>query len=625
MKRITPFLPWLIALLLIAFALLHFESDLLWKVQQYNLFLDTPLFFREQMVVSGGFLSYISCYFTQFFYHPWLGVLILCAWWLLLMWLIKRTFRIPNRWVIVTLIPVAILLIANMCLGYWHFFLRLQGYFFVATIGTTVGVALLWAFRALPEKLWVRIAFIVLATVIGYPLFGIYALAAVLFMAIWIWHLSDKRVQNIILSVVALLCIVAIPLFYYRYVYYQTFISDIWTTALPDFTAAKSFPRYYIPYYMLALFFLVMVIGATPILSKVRGEESSNSPKNSKNTKKQLKNQKKQSLIQWGLQGLLLAVLIGVVYHFWYKDDNFHHEIIMQRCIEKADWVGVLNEGKKQRTEPTRSIIMMHNIALSRVGRQTEEMYQFPEGKKNANTVIPFDMLHKVFSKTIYYQYGLLNDCHRMCVEKGVEYGWQVESLQYLASCSLLSGERQAAQKILDKLRHTKYHGEWADSMQVLLDNPLLIRQDRAIGPITHMLRYKNALGFDEDNVEKYVMNALAYQDSNDPYFQEQAVIAALWKRNPGLFWARFNRYTRLFPRGPIPRIFQEAAYFFGKNGQGPNPDMLPIDESVKKSYYAFIKEASNYSGVSAQTSRTILRPLFGNTFFYAYNYGMKY
>ena len=80
MKRFIPIFTWLTALLLIAIALLSFESDLLWKVQQYNLFLDTPLFFREQMVVSGGFLSYISCFFTQFFYHTWLGVLVLCGW-----------------------------------------------------------------------------------------------------------------------------------------------------------------------------------------------------------------------------------------------------------------------------------------------------------------------------------------------------------------------------------------------------------------------------------------------------------------------------------------------------------------------------------------------------------------
>ena len=51
MKRYIPILSWLGGMLLTAVALLWFESDLLWKVQQYNLFLDTPHFFREQMVV----------------------------------------------------------------------------------------------------------------------------------------------------------------------------------------------------------------------------------------------------------------------------------------------------------------------------------------------------------------------------------------------------------------------------------------------------------------------------------------------------------------------------------------------------------------------------------------------
>ena len=57
MKRVLFFLPWLGALLLVAVALLCFESDLLWKVQQYNLFLDTSLYFRDTMLVPGGFLS----------------------------------------------------------------------------------------------------------------------------------------------------------------------------------------------------------------------------------------------------------------------------------------------------------------------------------------------------------------------------------------------------------------------------------------------------------------------------------------------------------------------------------------------------------------------------------------
>ena len=98
---------WLVALLAVAIVLLTYESHLLWKVQEKNLFLCSLLFFKEQLVVPGGMLTWLGTFFTQFLYLPWLGVLMLCGWWWLLMWLIKRTFRITNRWSILMLIPVA--------------------------------------------------------------------------------------------------------------------------------------------------------------------------------------------------------------------------------------------------------------------------------------------------------------------------------------------------------------------------------------------------------------------------------------------------------------------------------------------------------------------------------------
>ncbi len=598
MKRVIPFLPWIGALLLIAVALLCFESDLLWKVQQYNLFLDTPHFFREQMVVSGGFLSYVSCYFTQFFYYPWIGVLMLCGWWLLLMWLTKRTFRIADNWAILALIPVAILLVTNMSLGYWHYFMRFRGYFFVPTIGTTAAVAMLWAFRALPKKLWLQIVAIVVSSVIGYPLMGVYGLAAVLLMGIWVWRLSDNRSQNVILTAIALLCIVAVPLFCYRYVYYQTFIDDIWKTAMPAFIVKESYPIYYTPYYILGGFFLLLVLFY----------------------RKALPAKLQKPLYSWSLQGLLVVAVAAGVWHFWYKDANFHHELAMQRSIEDADWEGVIRESEKQgEEEPTRPIVLMHDIALWRLGCQLDEMYNFPRGNKLGNTPMPFNLVYHVFGRMIYYQYGMLNDCHRMCMEDGVEYGWRVEVQKYLARCFILNGEKQAARKILYELRHTKYHDKWADDMLQLLDQPKQLAEDREMGPITHMLHYSNSLGFDSGNVENYVRIVLSRQDSSDPYFQEQAVIATLWKKDHKKFWPRFIHYARQHPHSPIPRVFQEAAYFFGMTGKGPNIDSMPIDESVKKSYDAFMKEVAQYKGRPVDLGRVALYPFFGNTYFYNY------
>ena len=124
-----------VGLVATAYFLLTYESDVLWKAQELNLFLDTPLFLRQQMVSSGWLISWLGAYFTEFFYHEALGVGMLCAWWAVLMLVIGRTFRIPMKWSVVLLIPVAALLLTIVDLGYWLYYLKLKGHFFAATIG----------------------------------------------------------------------------------------------------------------------------------------------------------------------------------------------------------------------------------------------------------------------------------------------------------------------------------------------------------------------------------------------------------------------------------------------------------------------------------------------------------
>ena len=231
---------------MVASALLYYEADLLWKVQQHNVFLNSSLFFHQQMVVPGGMLSYLGAFFSQHFYYPWVGVIVICVWWLLLMWLTKRAFFIPEKWMVLTLIPVAILLLANMELGYWVYVIKLRGFFYVPTLGVTAGTALLWAFRLLPEKLWVRAAFILLVALVGYPLMGVYASATVVLMGVMVWRHNANRGTQITLSLVALLSVLFIPLLYYHFVYYETNLSDIYTAALPVFSIVDDYPEFYL-------------------------------------------------------------------------------------------------------------------------------------------------------------------------------------------------------------------------------------------------------------------------------------------------------------------------------------------------------------------------------------------
>jgi hypothetical protein len=312
------------------------------------------------------------------------------------------------------------------------------------------------------------------------------------------------------------------------------------------------------------------------------------------------------------------AVCAGVAF-FWFKDENFHRELAMQHCMEQQDWEGVLKEAAQQKDEPTRAIVVMKNIALARLGRQGNEMFLYKNGSKDY--AAPFGMrLLLVSGPMMYYQYGILNYCNRLCIETGVEFGFSPEYLKLLVKCSILNGEKQVACKYIKLLRQTLFFCEWADHADDLLNHPELIAKDPDLGPVTHMMHYDEVLTSDKGLVESFIMNQLAgsiYKD--DPVFQEQALLATLWTKNIGQFWPRFYDYIRLHPNDPMPRYYQEAAYLYGKLEERSNLDRLPFDDSVKKEHDRFMEFAPNYNGAEREEAYKGLYPFFGQTYYFDY------
>ena len=520
-KYIAPIV-WLTALAVITGLLLGYEYHTLWKIQEQSLFLDTPLFFQQQMVVPGGLLTYIGCFLTQLLYYPVLGVAVLCLLWGLLMWMMQRTFMVSQRWAPLLVVPVALLLAANVQMGYWIYPIKLKGWYFDATIGVMLIVALLWAFRLLSaHRMWRR-ALLVVTTIVGYPLFGTYALAATVLMALWCWRLEKDRWQALVDSLLGALAVAAIPLFCYQYVYFQTNMANLWWTALPIFKILEVNKEYYVPYALLGVCLLILTIGKwnQDHIQPIK-------PVKSKKSKKPTKPR-----ISWQtvmVMGVLAATVYGV-WKVWMKDENFHREVTMMHYAEQTRWEEMLEEAAKQQDVPTRAIVMMRNLALSRLGRQGSEMCQYVNGSKKPDS--PFaPPASMIVGDLIYYNYGMMNDCHHMCIEGGVEFGWRVQHLKYLARCGLMTGETNAMYKHTEILKHTLFHGQWAKHLEELQQQPELRKNDRETGPVTHMLHYPDMVGADNGYAERYLMNHLAAMDSDDPYFQEQCLLATLWTK----------------------------------------------------------------------------------------------
>lgn len=585
------------ALLAAAYSLLTYESEYLWKAQELNLFLDTPLFFRQQMVTSGWLLTWVGTYFTEFFYHQWVGVMLLCLWWALLMLVVGRTFRIPLKWAVVLLIPVAALLMTDVTLGYWLYYLKLRGHFFAATIGTTIAVGSVWLFRLVPARFFLRPVFMVVSTAVLYPLIGFYGLLATLLMGILVWRLEGMTLTaRLVATAAALLSIVFWPLFYYNYVFCQTGIQNIWYTGLPLFVSDKEYPAYYIPYYIIGISLAVMAA-----LYK-RSRETS----------------VKRPWVWVACQVAVVAVLVWGVQHYWYKDYNFHKELRMQQCMENCDWEGMLAEAASCEDEPTRAIVMMKNLALFRLGRQGDEMYHYRTGAKASDAPFPLSMT-QVVGRSIYYNYGQLNYSYRWCLEDGVEFGWRAEYIKYLVRCSLLNGEDRVARKYLDLLGHTRYHRQWAEHYRQYIGHAEALKANKEFEPITHLMQSTDILGSDNTLVEKFLATQFIVTNSDDKLYKEQALISALWMKDIQTFWPRFFDYATATKGQHMPVHYQEAAYLYGQLENGVDISHMPFDEGVKKTYEEFMAFANQCKGMSEAQMSELFYPRFGHTFYYEY------
>ncbi|MBQ8157566.1 MAG: hypothetical protein IJ081_00915 [Prevotella sp.] len=583
--------------LLVAFCyILSEESEYLFHAQELNLFLYTPLFFKQQLVVAGGFLTWLGTYFTQYFYHPWLGNLLLFVWLGLLLWLSKRAFGVSNRWMPLLLLPLALVLITDFDLGYRLYYLKLRGHFFVAVMGLSLAVSLAWLYR----RLRIRLTFMAVAAVIAYPIAGFYGLLAILLMGVISWRLPQMTLrQRIIASVFALLLIIFVPLIYYRQVYYQANSDMIWWQALPIYYDVKGFTTLYLPYVFLALFY-VLLAACYGISYELKWMRS--------------------GWRQLSIQIVIALLVMTGCYQFWYKDTTFHEELQMNACVDRQDWEGVLRIARQHEGEPTRMIVVYKNLAIFKLGRAGNEMYTYRDGGKAPNCDFEIRMM-QLGGKSLYLNYGLPNYCYRWCLEDGVELGWRVEHLKFLVRCALLNHEWTVAQKYIDILKETRYYSEWAGHYEPMAQQAKaeVVDNDTEFAPIRRLMRGVNMLGSDQSLIELFLLNIQAYRDTDDPVCAELVLLSAMQLKDIPTFWRAFNQYARLHVGEPMPRHYQECAYLYGNLESNVDISGMPFDENVKREYHEMMQRAQQCKGMSNEQMAEALRPRFGGTFYFNY------
>lgn len=622
---------WLViigVLVVAAIRLIQIEYETLLRAQELNLWLPTGLFWKTTMQYPGGAASWLATYLTQYFYHPWLGVSILCGLWLIICFLLGWVYRLQGPWRALTLLVPLALLACFTQTGYWIYYQKLQGHLFVPTVGILFASLCLAVQRILGDCLpakaarWAQIVWMALVCIVGYPFFGAWALGATGLVALLPPKNEGSSVNYKLYAlyfIFALVLIAAVPQIYYQRLFEMTERGYLYVAAMPSFRYGKDlFTEYRLPYYAIILAFAILAV-----IGWARGVFAVN------------------RLRPW-LRPLIVVVLLFVaifgVSKAWYRDVNFQKELAMNRAIEELDWERVLTVARdgSSTVKPTRQMVMYKNLALFRLGRAANEMFFYPEGAVQQNAPWKARMT-QIGGKLIYYHYGKENFCYRWCMEDGVEFGWKAETLKFMARTSILNQEWTVARKYLDLLKKTTFHRAWAERYEKYLatpdafdlqkleasvkaGKPLLNEEGmKEFEPILHLMTYPDRLDGDNTLVEMYLLQTFARGNGDDPLFQEMTLLCALIMKDIDLFWPRFMKFASMHPDLHMPLHYQEAAYLYGHLENKVDISHMPFDKNVRDTYDRFMKFNEQCGPMSEEQKAIAFYPQFGNTFYYFY------
>lgn len=593
--------------------LAFYERDLLLRLDMQSLFLFDNLFFESSMSVPAGLLGYLGCFLTQFFYYPALGAAIFVALLALVCLLTRKAFNIPAKWAFVAMVPMFLLLAADVQLGYWIYYIKYPGYWYVATLGTIVGLLAIWGFNKASYKFH---AVIILAwSVIGYPLFGFFALFSSICMAVIalsqaLRNGNRMRVifDGVTLLLIALVLAYEVPVFCYNFVYDSTAIDFMHLAGLPayhwDVRAThflKSIYPYWIPFVLLFLFQLVLSVCYNRLSPKETAA-------------------KRINLFKW----LLMPAMVVFVFIYWFKNTNFRIENRQDTAMWEGDWRKVADLARDTK-EPSRQIVLNRNIALLHLGRAGEEMFTYPEGSADIDAPIAVHLTHTggVMS---YWCYGKFNFAYRWCVENAVERGWKVEYLKHAVRSLLLNGEYKLVKRYTNILKHTLFYADWAERYERLADNPESIAKVPEFAFPMQMRVYPDILDVDESFVEAYLLNNLAggYTTSHSLLHAEAALMSSLIRKDSKSLWHNFSRYLQKRKIMRLPTHYQEAALLFSSISRSVDISNLPIEEGVKSRFNAFMRKTKDYKGMKEEEMAPHFKKDFGDTYWYFYFFVRK-
>lgn len=567
-----------------------YNKDLLLKLDELSLFLNTRLFFIDHLKEPAGMLSYFAAFLNQFFYYPFIGSGLFILSLIAVQLLTVRTFKISERYFLISFLPSVALLLLLTQLDYVIYEFIANGYAFMNILGLLAAYGSLMTFKSIKAP-WLKILFAVCYLPIIYPIAGFYALlAAVLMLIAEIGMFFKQKKKNISLvpPIILILSLIAVPLYSFEKVYQLT-LRTIYTAGLPEFEFVQNEMLYWLP--VLLIIASVLFFSISPLFSKQKLKPATSVAMNS-------------------IAGVAFAMLLFI---FSNKDENFHKELAIDHALLKANFKEVLKIERHLKGEPSRDIVLTSRLALQKMHKAGDLMFTIKEGNKKQHSKRRLT-LWSYAAQTLFYQYGMINDCYRWAMEDMARFGPKVYYLRYMVKCALLNNEPKLADKYNSAIMHTLFHKQWAKKYQQYIDHPDRVKAAPEFKSILPYYSFPDDLVADSGNLEDYLLDRLISIKGGQLELLELSMQAVLLVKDADRFWPFFNLYLSKHDR--IPVHYQEAALLFAQLDKSVDISHVPFDESIIDQFNRVHNDPNN-------KRREYFKEHYGNTYWY-YAYYVK-
>jgi hypothetical protein len=550
--------------------------------EQYQIFLFTSDYFIQHIYKPGGFSDYLGSFITQFNFYASVGAfllsLILVAF-QRLSWFLMKHSGVSKQFFPFSFLPsllyFGLLCDENFMMGgvFALMITMLASYFYIQIKSKTLQ--------------WIYVLFIV--PLLFYISGGI-SLLMIVYVSLYNIFVKRRRNTGLALMVAGLILAFS-TLFLTKYFFLQY-----------SFQRAFVGVNYYrypvnMPYEIVIIALLVLLLPF--VLQRFKIDKQ--------------RGERKLLLVQY-----IVFILGGSIYLFSQADMGKEEIMEYDFYTRMRKWDNIIAKADKKSPENPLSVTCL-NLALAQKNQLGEKMFHY--NQNGVSGLIPNfqrDFTIPLITGEVYYHLGFINTAQRYAfeaMESLPDYQKSVRVIKRLVETNLINGNYALAHKYLKFLKETFYYREWAERVEIALQDEALIMNNEEW---LKLRQYRNKEDFFFSEGEKDMMLGILYSQNQSNHLAFQYLLAYNLLKKDVQHFVQYFPMGEHFYKNRIPTHFQEALVYAWDVSKSKKIETIPyrIDKDISI-------RLRNYKMLYRSPAKNVdeLRRNYSDTFWYYFHF----